>query len=49
MFGVDSWSDSQVSAGESGLSGVDWDIRVFLNCGSTPGVPLEFQVEIASS
>ena len=30
---------------------LEWnhDIRVFLNCGMTPGVPLEFQVETASS
>ena len=30
---------------------LEWnlDIRVFLNCGTTPGVPLEFQVETAFS
>ena len=34
---------------ESGISGVDWDIGVFLNGGMTPGVSLEVQVETASS
>ena len=30
---------------------LEWnlDIRVFLNCGTTPGVPLEFQVETTFS
>ena len=36
-------------AGESGVSGVHRDIRVFSNGGTIPGVPLECQVEIASS
>ena len=49
MFGVDTPGDSRVNAGESVLPGADWDIRVVLNCGTTPGVPLEFQVETTSS
>ena len=49
MFLVDTRGDCRVSAGESGLSGVNLDISVCLNCGMTPGVPLEFQVENASS
>ena len=36
-------------AGESGVSGVHWDIEVFSNGGTTPGVPLECQMETASS
>ena len=35
-------------AGESGVSGVDWDIGVFWNGGTTPGVSLEFLVETTS-
>ena len=31
--------------GNEALSLVDGDIGVFLNCGTTPGVPLEFQGE----
>ena len=49
VFWVDALGDSRVSAGESGISGVDWDIGVFLNCGTPLGVPLDFQVETASS
>ena len=45
----DSRGDSQVSEGESGVSGVDWDNQVFWNGGTTPGVPLDFPVESASS
>ena len=45
MFGVDTRGDSRVSVGESGASGVDWDIGIFWNRGRAPGVPLEFQVE----
>ena len=41
--------DSQVSAGESDVSVVDWDIGVFWNGGATPEVPLDFQVKTASS
>ena len=48
-FGLDTWDDSRVSEGESGVSGVDWGIGVFWNGGKTPGVPLDFQVETASS
>ena len=36
-------------AGESGVSGVDWDIGVFWNGSTTPGVPLQCQIETASS
>ena len=42
-------NDSRVSAGEPGVSGVDWDISVFWNGGTTPGAPLQFHVEITSS
>ena len=42
-------NDSRVSAGEPGVSGVDWDIWVFWNDDTTPGVPLQFHVEITSS
>ena len=49
LFGVDNRGDSRISAGECGVSGVDLDIGVFQNCGMTHGVPLEFQVETASS
>ena len=31
--------------GNQALSRMDGDIGVFSNCGTTPGVPLEFQVE----
>ena len=48
-FCVDSWSDSLVSAGESGLSGMDWDFGVFWYCGMTPVVPLEIKFETTSS
>ena len=46
---MDPQSDRRVSAGESGVSVVDWDIEVFWNGGTTAGVPLDFQVETASS
>ena len=36
-------------AGESGVSGVHWDVRVFWNGGTTPGVVLECQVKTISS
>ena len=49
MFQVDPQGDRRVSAGESGVSGVDWDIGVFWNGGTTPVVPLECQLESASS
>ena len=49
MFGVSTRGDSQVSAGESGSSGLDWDIVVFWNCGMIPRLPLDFQVLSASS
>ena len=49
MLSVDTRDDSRVSAGESGVSGMDWDTGVFWNCGMTPEVPLEFQVETTSS
>ena len=49
MFWVDPRVDCPVSAGEAGVSGVDWDIVVFWNCATTTGVLLEFQVETASS
>ena len=42
-------NDSRVSAGEPGVSGVDWDISVFWNGGTIPGAPLQFHVEITSS
>ena len=48
-FGLDTWDDSRVSEGESCVSGLDWGIGVFWNGGKTPGVPLDFQVETASS
>ena len=35
---VDTRSDSQVNAGKSGVSGVDWVIGVSLNCGTMLGV-----------
>ena len=38
MFWVDTWGDSRVSAGESGISGVDWDIGTF----GMVARPLEF-------
>ena len=41
VFGVNTRGDNQVRAGESGVFGVDWDIRVFWNGGTTSGVPLE--------
>ena len=40
-----SQGDNLVSAGESVVSGVEWDIGVFWNGCTTPGVPLDFQVE----
>ena len=46
---VNSHGDSRVSAGKSGVFGVDWDIGVFWNGGTIPGVPLDFQDETASS
>ena len=49
LFGVDNRGDSRISAGECSVSGVDLDIGFFQNCGTTHGVPLEFQVETASS
>ena len=49
VFEVDTRGDSQVSAGESGIPGMDGDIGVFLNSGTIPGVPLKFGVETASS
>ena len=49
MFGVSTRGDSQVSAGESGSSGLDWDIVVFWNCDTTPGITLKFQVETTLS
>ena len=49
VFLVDPWGDRRVSAGESGVSGVDWVIRVFWNGGTTPGVHLQCQDETASS
>ena len=47
VFWVDPRCDRRVSAGASGVSGVDWDIGVFWNGGTTPGVPLKCQVETA--
>ena len=44
VFWDDPWGDCRVSAGESGVSGVDWDIRVFWNGGTTPGVPLSVKL-----
>ena len=44
VFLVDRQLDRRVSAGQSGVSGVDWDITVFSNCGTTPGVPLELKL-----
>ena len=41
--------DNRVSDGESGVSGVHWDIGVFWNGGTNPEVPLEVQVETTSS
>ena len=49
VFCVDPRGDRRVNAGESGVSGVHWDIRVFWNGGRTPGVPLDFPVETTSS
>ena len=49
VFWVDPPGERRVSAGESIVSGVHWDIRVFWNGGTTPEVPLECQVETASS
>ena len=49
MLSVDTQGDSRVSAGKSVVSGVDRDIGVFWNGGTAPGVPMEFQVENASS
>ena len=46
---VNCQGDCRVSAGESSISGVDWAFGVFLNCGTTPGVPLEFHVETSLS
>ena len=45
MFRVNPWGYSRVSAGQSGFSGVDEDIRVFLNGGTANGEVLEFQGE----
>ena len=45
VFWGDTCGDSIFSAGQSGVSGMDCDIRVFLNCGTTPGNPLEVQVK----
>ena len=49
LFEVDTRCDSRVSAGQSGVSGVDLDIGVFQICGTTREVPFDFQVETASS
>ena len=49
LFGVDNRGDSRISAGECGVSGVDLDIGVFQNCGTTPGITPEFQYETALS
>ena len=38
VFRVDPRGDHRVSAGESGVSGVDWNIGVFRNGGTTSGV-----------
>ena len=46
---VDTEGDSRIGPWESVVSGVDWDIGVFCNRGMTPAVPLEVQVETASS
>ena len=48
VFEVGPQGDCRVSAGESGVSGVEQDIGVFWNCTAT-GVPLQDQVETASS
>ena len=45
VFRVDPVGDRRVSAGESGVSGVDWVITVFWNGAMTLVVPLECQVE----
>ena len=42
-------SSSQGSAGESGLSGVDREFRVFSNWGTTPGVHSNFKVRMVFS
>ena len=46
---VDTEGDSRIGPWESVVSGVDWNFEVFLNCGTTPVVPLKFQVETTSS
>ena len=49
VFQIDPWGDRRVNAGESGVSGVNWDIGAFWNGGTTRGVPLECQVKTAPS
>ena len=49
LFCVNPRSDCQVSAGDFGVSGVHWDIGVFWNGGTSPGFPLECQIETTSS
>ena len=46
MF-YDTRGDSRVSPGESCVSGVDWDIGIFLNCDRTPGVLSSFKLRMS--
>ena len=49
VFLVNRQFDRRVSAGQSGVSGVDWDIGLFWNGGMTPRILLDVQVETDSS
>ena len=49
VFQIDPQGDRRVSAGESGVSGVNWEIGAFWNGGTTRGVPLKCQVKTAPS
>ena len=42
MSKVDYQGDIRVNSSESGVPGVNWDIGVFWNGGTSCGVPLEF-------
>ena len=49
IFRVNTRGDSRVIVGESGVSGVYWNIGIFWKGGTTSGVFLDFQVGITSS
>ena len=49
LLWVNTRGDNRVNTRESVVSAVDWDIVVFWNGGTTPGVLLHFQFENSSS